>query len=235
MVLEKTLESPLHCKETQPVNPKGSQSWIFIGRTDAEAETPILWPPDVKKWLIKKDPHAGKDWREEEKGMTEDEMVGWHHWLNGHEFEQALGVGDGLGGLACFSSSVHKELDTTERLNWGILTCFDPSLHVRKCTLPSVTFKSGGTNSLLRSQLSARFQKLTFSAASNDLLLLECFFMSTSLTKILPILRNLTCAPVPCEAALSILWGLRALLPFSACRSVYRPQQSFGVCQATLF
>ena len=101
VVLEKTLESPLDCKEIQPVYPKGNQSWIFIGRTDAEAETSILWPPDAKNWLIGKDPDAGKDWMQEEKRTTEDEMVGWHHWLNGHEFEQAPGVGDGQGGLAC--------------------------------------------------------------------------------------------------------------------------------------
>ena len=87
VVLEKTLESPLDCKEIQPVHPKGNQSWIFIGRTDAEAEAPILWPPDAKSWLIWKDPDAGKDWRQEEKGMTEDKMVGWHYWLDGHEFE----------------------------------------------------------------------------------------------------------------------------------------------------
>ena len=100
MVLEKTLESPLDCKQIQPAYPKGNQCWIFIGRTDAEAETPIFWPPDAKKWLIWKDPDAGKDWRQEEKGMTEDEMAGWHHRLNEHEFEQAPGVGDGQGGLA---------------------------------------------------------------------------------------------------------------------------------------
>ena len=87
VVLEKTLESLLDCKENQPVHPKGDQSWVFFGRTDAEAETPILWPPDAKNWLIGKDPGAGKDWRQEEKGMTEDEIVGWHHWLDGHEFE----------------------------------------------------------------------------------------------------------------------------------------------------
>ena len=87
VVLEKTLESPLDCKEIQPVHPKGHQCWMFIGRTDAEAETPILWPPDVKNWFIWKDPDAGKDWRQGEKGMTEDEMVGWHHQFNGHEFE----------------------------------------------------------------------------------------------------------------------------------------------------
>ena len=94
-MLEKTLESPLDYKEIQPVHPKGNQSWIFIVKTDAEAETPILWPPDAKNWLHGKDPDAGKDWRQEEKGMTEDEMVGWHHQLNGHESEQAPGVGDG--------------------------------------------------------------------------------------------------------------------------------------------
>ena len=88
VVLEKTLESPLDCKEIQPVHPKGNQSWIFIGRTDAEAETPILWPPDAKSWLIGKVLYAGKDWRREEKGMTEGEMVGWHHWLNGHELSK---------------------------------------------------------------------------------------------------------------------------------------------------
>ena len=99
VVLEKTLESPLDCK-IKPVNPKGNQSWVFTGRTDVEAETPILWPPDVKNWLIWKDPDAGKDWRQEKKGTTEDEMVGWRHRLNGHEFEQARGVGDEQGGLA---------------------------------------------------------------------------------------------------------------------------------------
>jgi len=103
VVLEKTLERPLDCKEIHSVNPKGNQSWIFIGRTDAAAETPILWPPDANNWFISKDPDAGKDWRQDEKGSTEDEMVGWHHWLDAHEFEQALGVGDGQGSLACCS------------------------------------------------------------------------------------------------------------------------------------
>ena len=115
VVLVKTLESPLDCKRIKPVHPKGNQSWIFTGRTDAEAS--VLWPPDVKSWLIGKNPDAGKDWRCKEKGMTEDEMVGWHHWLNGHEFEQAVGVGDGRGGLACCSPWVQKELDMTEWLN----------------------------------------------------------------------------------------------------------------------
>ena len=118
VVLEKTLESPFYSKEIQPVHPKGNQTWIFIGRTDAEAETPIFWPPDVKNWLIRKDLDARKDWRWEEKGMTENEMVGWHHWLNGHEFEQASGVGKGQRSLACFSLWGCKELDTSEQLNW---------------------------------------------------------------------------------------------------------------------
>ena len=100
VVLEKTLESPLGCN-IKPVNLKGNQSWIFIGRTDAEAEALILWPPDAKSWLIRKDSDIGKDWRQEEKGMTVDEMAGWHHWLNGRESEWTLGVGDGQGGLAC--------------------------------------------------------------------------------------------------------------------------------------
>ena len=117
VVLEKTLESPLDCKEIQPVNLKGNQSWIFIGKTDAEAETPILQPPDAKNLLIEKDPNAGKDWRQEEKGVAEDEMIGWHHRLNGHEFESSLGVGDGQGSLACCSPWGHKEFETTEWLN----------------------------------------------------------------------------------------------------------------------
>ena len=118
VVLEKTLESPLDCKEMKPVNPKGNQSWIFIGRTDAEAETPILWPLDAKNWFIWKDPDAGKNWRQEEKGTTGGEMVGWHHRFDGHEFEQDQGVGDGKGSLLCCSSWGRKESDTTELLNW---------------------------------------------------------------------------------------------------------------------
>ena len=114
VVLEKTLESPLDCKEIQPVHPKGDQSWVFIGGTDVETETPILWPPDAKNWLTGKNPDAGKDWRQEEKGMTEDEMVVWHHRVDGHEFEQVPGVGDGQGSQACCSLCGPKELDTTE-------------------------------------------------------------------------------------------------------------------------
>ena len=125
VVLKKTLENPLDCKEIKSVNPKGNQSWMFIGRTDAEAETPVLWPLDVKNWLIRKDTDAGKHWRQEEKGTIEDEMAGWHHRLNGHEFEQALGVGEGQGGLACCNSWGHKSRtwlrDWTE-LNWTTIT-----------------------------------------------------------------------------------------------------------------
>ena len=116
VVLEKTLESPLDCKEIQPAHPKGDQSWIFIGRTDVEVETPILWPPDAKNWLILKGLDAGKDWRQEEKEMTEDETVGWHHRLEGHEFEQAPGVSDGQGSLACCSPGVTKS--RTQLSDW---------------------------------------------------------------------------------------------------------------------
>ena len=118
VVLEKTLESPLDCKKIQPVYPKGDKSWVFIGRTDVEAETPILWPPDAKSWLIGKDSDAGRLWAQEEKGTTDGEMAGWHHWLDGHESEWTPGVGDGQGALACCDSWGRKELDVTEPLNW---------------------------------------------------------------------------------------------------------------------
>ena len=118
VMLEKTVESLLDCKEIQPVHPKGDQSWVFIGRTDVEAETPILWPPHANSWLIWKDPDVGKDWGQEEQGMTEDEMVGWHHQLNGHGFGWIPGVGEGQGGLACCGSWGCKESDMTEWLNW---------------------------------------------------------------------------------------------------------------------
>jgi len=131
--VEKTLESPLYCKEIQPVHPKGNQSWIFIGRTDAETETPTLWPPDSKNWLNGKDPDAGKDWRQEKKGTTEDEMVGWHHWLNGHEFEQAPELV--MDREVCMLQSMGSKIvghDWTQ-LNWfnhftveGHLSCFWP-------------------------------------------------------------------------------------------------------------
>ena len=118
MVLEKTLESPLDCKEIQPIHPKGDQSWVFIESTDVEAEIPILWPPDAKSWLIWKDPDAGRDWGQDQKGTTEDEMDGWHHWLYGHGFGWTLGVGDRQGGLVCYDSLGRKESDMTQRLNW---------------------------------------------------------------------------------------------------------------------
>ena len=118
VVLEKTLESPLDCKEIQSVHSKGDWSWVFFGRNDAKAETPILWPPHAKSWLIGKDSDTGRDWGQEEKGSTEDEMAGWYLWLNGPEFGWTPGVGDGQGGLASCNSWGCKESDTTERLNW---------------------------------------------------------------------------------------------------------------------
>ena len=127
-------------------------SWVFIGRTDVEAETPILWPPNVKSWLIWKDPDTGKDWGQEEKGMTEDEMAGWHHWLNGHEFGWTLGVGDGQGGLACCSSWSRKELDTTERLNWT-------ELNVNKFCTSLIPSKKKIINFWKRSKKKIKWQK----------------------------------------------------------------------------
>ena len=131
VVLEKTLESPLGCKEIQPVHSKEDQPWMFFGRNDAKAETPVLWPPHVKSWLIGKDPDAGRDWGQEEKGTTEGVMAGWHHWLDGRESEWTPGVGDGQGGLACCDSWGHKESDTTEWQNsvtpgWWGKPCLDP-------------------------------------------------------------------------------------------------------------
>ena len=131
VVLDKTLERD--CKGIKPVNPKENQSWMFIGRADAEAETPIVWPADMKNWLIGKDPDAGKDWRQEEKGMTEDEMVGWHHQHYGHEFEQALGVADGQGSLACCSPWGHKESELSIfielKLLWDTAAILRPQNH----------------------------------------------------------------------------------------------------------
>ena len=129
VVLEKTLESHLDYKEIQPVNPKGIQSWIFNKMTDTEAETLIFWSPVAKNWLIGKEPDGGKDWRWEEKGMTKDEMVGWHQQLNGHEPEQFLGDGERQGGLACCSPWCNREPDTTERLNWTELNVHGSTLH----------------------------------------------------------------------------------------------------------
>ena len=132
VMLKNTLESPFDCQEIKPVNPKGNQPWILMGRTDAEA--PILCPPDAKNWIIGKDPDAGYDWGQEEKGMTEDEMVGWYHWLNGHEFGQTLGDSGGQGSLKCYSPWGSRESDTTEQLNnkyaiWPFVSGF---FHVTK-------------------------------------------------------------------------------------------------------
>ena len=124
VVLEKTLESPLDSKEIQPAHSKGDRSWVFFGRTDAKAETPVLWPPHAKSWLIGEESDAGRHWGQEEKGTTEDEIAGGHHRLDGREFEWTLGVGDGQGGLACCDSWGRKESDTTEQLNWTELTEF---------------------------------------------------------------------------------------------------------------
>ena len=124
VVLEKTPESPLDCKEIQSVHSEGDQPWDFFGRNDAKAEAPVLWPPHAKSWLIGKDSDAGRDWGQEEKRMTEDEMAGWHHWLDGRESEWTPGVGDGQGGLACCDSWGRKESDMTERLKWTELNIF---------------------------------------------------------------------------------------------------------------
>ena len=148
VVLEKTLESPLDCKEIQPVHPQGNQSWIFIGRTDAETESPILWLPDVKNWLIRKDPDAGKDWGQGEKGTTEDEMVRWHHRLNRPKSEQAPGVGDGQESLVCCSLWGCKESNMIEWLNWTELNWIISNLEhlfmcflVRPLNLEGVTYR----------------------------------------------------------------------------------------------
>ena len=146
-LLAKTLESLLDCKEIKPVHPKGNQPWIFIWRTDAEAEAPIICPPDAKSQFIRKDPDAGKDWRQEEKEITEDKMVGWHHWLNGHEFEQAPGDGNGQGSLVCCSPWDRKESDMTEWLNnnisnWSV-NCTSCSWMVSSWTEISVAWLRG--------------------------------------------------------------------------------------------
>ena len=118
VMLKKTLEGPLVCKEIQPVHSEGDQPWDFFGRNDAKAEAPVLWPLHARNWFIGKDFDVGRDWGQEEKGTTEDEMAGWHHWLDGHEFVWTPGVGDGQGGLACCDSWGRKESEMTERLNW---------------------------------------------------------------------------------------------------------------------
>ena len=139
VVLEQTLESPLDYKEINPVKPKGNQSWIFLGKTDAEAKAPILWTHDVKSWLIRKSYDAGKDWRQEKKGTTEDETVGWHHWLDGHEFKQVPGVGDGQGSLVYSSPWGFKESEVTEWLNWTEQNnCYEKYWKSRRKDLPQL-------------------------------------------------------------------------------------------------
>ena len=137
--LEKTLESPLDYKEIQPVHSEGDQPWDFFGRNDAKAETPVLWPPHAKRWLIRKDSDAGRDWRQEEKGMTEDEMAGWHHWLDGRESEWTLGVGDGQRGLAWCDSWGRRESDKTQQLNWTELMRTWPATVLLSCILASIS------------------------------------------------------------------------------------------------
>ena len=149
-MLAKSLVSPLDSKEIEPVNPKGNQPWIFIGRTDAEAEAPKLWPPDMKSWLFGKDPNAGKDWGQEEKIATEDDMVGWHHWFNGHEVEQTQGDSEGQGSLVYCILWSHKESDTTFciALHWKTTTVL--TLYIRQTSkkilnflVDSLKFKKG--------------------------------------------------------------------------------------------
>ena len=138
VVLEKTLESPLDCKKIQPVHSEGDQPWDFFGRNGAKAETPVLWPPNVKSWLIGKYSDTGRDWGQEEKGTTEDEMAGWHHWLDACESEWTPGIGDGQGGLARCDSWGRKESDTTERLNWTELNMFTAT--IMKSVLHFISF-----------------------------------------------------------------------------------------------
>ena len=152
VVLEKTLESPLDCKKIQRVHPKGDQSRVLIGGTDIEAETPILWLPDVKSWLIWKDPDAGKDWRQEQKRVTEDEMAGWHHRLNWHGFGWTPGVGDGQGGLVCCGSWGRKESDVTERLNWTLIINYAFSL-ILTATLWSLYYLSHFSDKETKAQI----------------------------------------------------------------------------------
>ena len=149
VVLEKTFESPLDCKEIQPVHSEGDQPWDFFGRSDNEAETPVLWPPHAKSWLIGKESDAGRDWGQVEKGTTEDEMAGWHHWLNGHESEWTPGVGDGQGGLACCVSWGCNELDTTVQLIWSDLIWITI---LRWSSLPVISKCSENYDHFLRQQ-----------------------------------------------------------------------------------
>ena len=170
VVFEKTLEIPLDCKEIQLVHSKGDQSWVFFGRTDVKAEAPILGPPDAKSWLFGKDPDAGRHWGQEEKGTTEDEMAGWHHWLNGRESGWTPGVDDGQEGLACCNSWGRKQLDTTERLNWwtgtaGAVEATPRTSHwkvLRKCTQDPRSFHLWFNVSFLGMLSKRHFKLLTW-------------------------------------------------------------------------
>ena len=206
VVLEKTLESPLDCKEIQPVHSKGDQSWIFTARTHAEAETPILWPPVVKNWFIWKDPDARNDSRWEEKGTTEDEMVGWHHQLDEHGFGWTPGVGDGQGGPACCSSWGCKELDMTEWLKWieiyiflnfynvvlvsAIQQCKSAIIiHMPPPSLVSFPFPSHP----FRSSQSARLGSLCYTATSHHVSILHLMLLSP----FAPLSLSTTVSPSP--------------------------------------
>ena len=167
VVLEMTLESPLDCKEIKPANPKGNQSWLFVGRTDAEAEIPMLWPPDAKSWLIWENPDAGKDWRQE-KGTTEDEMFWGHHWLNGQEFGWTLGVGDGQGGLVCCGPWGCKELDTTEWLNWTEEQFLTPYIKIISKWIKDLNVRSEAINSL-EENIGKTFSDINHSKILHDL------------------------------------------------------------------
>ena len=176
VVLVKAPQSPLDCKDSQPVHPKGNQSCIFIGKTDAKAEAPILWPPDVKNWLTGKDPDAGKDWRQEEKGTAEDEMVGWHHRLNDHEFEHVLGVTVGQGSLACSSPWSCKELDMTEWIEliwtvsfWSIISRSNVELYMKFATAIQNESSSTVLSMMREKELLYRYHGVIFSKGRVEL------------------------------------------------------------------
>ena len=202
-MLEETHESTLESKEIKPVNPKGSQSWIFIGRTDAEAEYPILWPPDVKNWLIGKDPDAGKAWRQE-KRLKKDKMVGWYHRLDGHEFEQAPGVSDGQGSLACCSQWDHKEADGTEQLNWTEHLCRILLTALYKITLHRNKMKGEFTRDILSGAVADRW------SLPGDHLLQESFWRLQTKGRATRTLGH-TCHLI-FQCYLLYLWGKRYYL-----------------------
>ena len=199
VVLEKTLESPLDCKEIQPIHSEEDQPWDFFGRNDAKAETPVLWPPHVKSWLTGKDSDAGRDWKQEEKGTTEDEMAGWHHWLNGRESEWSPGVGDGQRGLECCDSWGRKASDTTERLNWTELsTPLKSYLHVSsKFSFPLSIVTSW---------------YLLLAPVYSQLLIWHHFLIKGQVISLISKIRNIEEIPLPTHRPVSPLhhggWGL---------------------------